>query len=178
MKKISKMTLCFVLTLEKHLQSNQYPDLVFEIHHIRTKYVYFLFRLNFDFGFFIKPWRNRLCIWTISQERMDLDCNLWGSLLFKITTVGEVWWPLVMYIPSYSWLSTCVCLFLVSPVAIFGTGFSFVECCSGSFRPFLQSDCWKLCNWFWHEFSGSFFAVIGRGALCIRRSLVNTWLPD
>ena len=34
---------------------------------------------------------------------------------------------------------TCVYLFLVSPVAIFRTGFSFVEYCSGSFRSFLQS---------------------------------------
>ena len=35
---------------------------------------------------------------------------------------------------------TCVYLFLVSPVAILRTGFSFVEYCSGSFRSFLQSD--------------------------------------
>ena len=35
---------------------------------------------------------------------------------------------------------TCVYLFLVSPVAIFRTGFPFVEYCSGSFRPCLQSD--------------------------------------
>ena len=35
---------------------------------------------------------------------------------------------------------TCVYLFLVSPVAIFRTGFPFVEYCSGSFRSFLQSD--------------------------------------
>ena len=33
-----------------------------------------------------------------------------------------------------------VYLFLVSPVAIFRTGFSFVKYCSGSFRPFLQPD--------------------------------------
>ena len=33
-----------------------------------------------------------------------------------------------------------VYLFLVSPVAIFRTGFPFVEYCSGSFRPCLQSD--------------------------------------
>ena len=38
----------------KALQSNQYQDLFFEIRHIRTKYNYFLFPLNFDFGFFIK----------------------------------------------------------------------------------------------------------------------------
>ena len=94
MKKISKIILCFVSTLEKHMQSNGFQDLFFEIHHIRTKYVYFLIRLNFDFSFFIKPWRNRLCSWTISQERVDLDCNFWGSLPFKLTTVGEVWWPL------------------------------------------------------------------------------------
>ena len=47
--------LVFVSTLEKHLQPNQYQDLFFEIRHTRSKYVYFLFRLNFDFGFFIKP---------------------------------------------------------------------------------------------------------------------------
>ena len=75
MKKISKIILCFVSPLEKHLQSNQYQDLFFEIRDRGTKYVYFLFRFNFDFGFFIKPWRKRLCTWTISQERADLDCN-------------------------------------------------------------------------------------------------------
>ena len=94
MKKLSKIILCFVSTLEKHLQSNQYLDLFFEIRHIRTKYVFFLFRLNYDFGFFIKPWRNRMCIESISQEKADLDCIIWGSLLFKLNTVGEVWWPL------------------------------------------------------------------------------------
>ena len=40
----------------------------------------------------------------------------------------------VMYIHVH------VYLFLVSPVAIFRTGFSFVEYCSGSFRSFIQSD--------------------------------------
>ena len=69
MKKISKIILCFVSTLEKRLQSNQYQDLFFGIRNIRTKYVYFLFRLNCDFGFFIKPWRNRLCIWTVLQNQ-------------------------------------------------------------------------------------------------------------
>ena len=69
------MILCFVSTLEKHLQSNQYQDPFYEIRHVRTKYVYFLFRLHYDFGSFTEPWRNRLCIWTISQERGDLDCN-------------------------------------------------------------------------------------------------------
>ena len=64
----------------------------FEIRHVRTKYVYFLFRLNFDIGFFIKPSQNRLCIWTISQEQFDLDCNFWGSLPFKVTTVGNSAW--------------------------------------------------------------------------------------
>ena len=34
-----------------------------------------------------------------------------------------------------------MCVFIFSfPVAIFRTGFSFVEYCSGSFRSFLQSD--------------------------------------
>ena len=31
------------------------PKLFFELRHVRTKYVYFLLWLNFDFGFFIKP---------------------------------------------------------------------------------------------------------------------------
>ena len=92
MKNISKIILCFVSTFEKHLQSNQYQDLFFEIRYIRTKYVYFLFRLNFYVVFFfIKPWRNRLCIWIISEERVDLDCINSGSLPFKLTTIGEVW---------------------------------------------------------------------------------------
>ena len=51
---ISKIILCFVLTLEKHLQSNPYQDLFFEMLHIRAKYVYFVFQFNCDFGFFIK----------------------------------------------------------------------------------------------------------------------------
>ena len=46
--------MCSVSTLEKHLQSNQYQDLFFEIRHMTTKYVYFLFQLNIDFGFCIK----------------------------------------------------------------------------------------------------------------------------
>ena len=54
MKKISKIILCFISTLQRHLQSNQYQDLFFEIRHIRTKHIYFLFRLNFVFGFFYK----------------------------------------------------------------------------------------------------------------------------
>ena len=54
MKKISKIILCFVSTFERHLQLNQYQDLFFEISYIRSKYVYFLFWLNFDFGFFYK----------------------------------------------------------------------------------------------------------------------------
>ena len=37
------------------IKPNQYQYLFFKIRHIRTKYFYFLFRLNFDFGFFIKP---------------------------------------------------------------------------------------------------------------------------
>ena len=47
----------------------------------------------------------------------------------------------ICYVPSQLFLAcTCVYLFLVSPVAIFRTGFPFVEYCSGSFRPCLQSD--------------------------------------
>ena len=85
--------LSFVSAIEKHLQSNQYQELFLKIRHIRTKYIYFLFQFNFGFGSFIKPWRNKLCIWTILQERVDLECNFWCSLPFKLTNVGEVWWP-------------------------------------------------------------------------------------
>ena len=45
------------------------------------------------------------------------------------------------YVPTRLFLALYMCVFiLVSPVAIFRTGFSVVEYCSGSFRPFLQSD--------------------------------------
>ena len=54
MRKISKIILCLLSTLEKHLQSNEYQEQFFEIRHIRTKYGYFLFQLNFDLGFLIK----------------------------------------------------------------------------------------------------------------------------
>ena len=46
--------LVFCIDPRKAFTSNQYQDLFFEIRHIRTKYVCFLFQLNFDFGFFIK----------------------------------------------------------------------------------------------------------------------------
>ena len=39
--------LVFVSTLEKHLQSNQYQDLFFEIRNIRTKYVLFSISVKF-----------------------------------------------------------------------------------------------------------------------------------
>ena len=45
------------------------------------------------------------------------------------------------YVPTQLFLALYMCIFiLVSPVAIFRTGFSLVEYCSGSFRPFLQFD--------------------------------------
>ena len=44
------------------------------------------------------------------------------------------------YVPTQLFLACTCVLFLVSPVAIFRTGFPFVEYCSGSFRPCLQSD--------------------------------------
>ena len=78
------------------------PRSVFRNPSHKNKYVYFLFRVNLDFGFFIKSWRNRLCIWTILQERVDLNCNFWSSLPFKLTTVGEVWWPLQLRTTLYS----------------------------------------------------------------------------
>ena len=47
-------------------------------------------------------------------------------------------------IPSF--VHVCICFEWFSPVAIFRTGVFFVEYCSGSFRAFLHSDYWKLCN--------------------------------
>ena len=41
-------------------------------------------------------------------------------------------------IPSF--VHVCIYFEWFSPVAIFRTGFSFMEYCSGSFRDFLQSD--------------------------------------
>ena len=77
----------FVSTIEKHLQSNKYQVLIFEIHHMYKNKIclhnIFCFWFNFDFVFFIKPSQNRLCIWTILQERVDFDCNFLGSLPFK-----------------------------------------------------------------------------------------------
>ena len=35
------------------IKKKKYQAMFFEICHIRTKYIYFLFQLNFDFGFFI-----------------------------------------------------------------------------------------------------------------------------
>ena len=53
-KKISKIILCFVSTLEKYLQSNQYQDLLFDIRHIKKKNIcLFSILVKFDFGFFI-----------------------------------------------------------------------------------------------------------------------------
>ena len=76
-KKSLKIILCFVSTLEKHSQSNQYQDLFFEIRHIKTKYIYILlvYQLNVHFDFLIKPRRNSFCISTVPPERVDLDCN-------------------------------------------------------------------------------------------------------
>ena len=53
--------------------------------------------------------------------------------LFQTETVS-------CYVHTQLFLALYMYLFLVSPVAIFRTGFSLVEYCSGSFRPFLQSD--------------------------------------
>ena len=43
------------------------------------------------------------------------------------------------YVPTQLFLALYMCVFILngSPVAIFRTGFSLVEYCSGSFRPFL-----------------------------------------
>ena len=82
-----KNNLVFCIHPRKAFAIKSIPRSVFEIRYIRTKLVYFLFRLNFDFCFFIKPWRNRLSIWIISQERVDLDCITSGSPPFKLTTV-------------------------------------------------------------------------------------------
>ena len=46
--------LVFCIDPRKALAINSVPRLFFETWHIRTKYIYFLFQLNFDFGFLIK----------------------------------------------------------------------------------------------------------------------------
>ena len=43
MKKKSKITLLFVSTLEKHLQSSQYQDLIFEIRQVEQNTNIFYF---------------------------------------------------------------------------------------------------------------------------------------
>ena len=132
MKKSLKIILCFVSNLEKHLKSYQYQDLFFEIRHIRTKSVCFLFRLNLDFDFFIKPWRNRPCIWTVPLERVDLDCNFWGSLRFNLTTVGEIW--CLSSDALYSFSLRIVQLHNVNN--LFQNKPCFSSVCSKSFKPF------------------------------------------
>ena len=47
---------------------------------------------------------------------------------------------LCTYQVTPSFVHVCIYFEWFSPVAIFRTGFSFVEYCSGSFRAFLQSD--------------------------------------
>ena len=46
------------------------------------------------------------------------------------------------YVHTQFYLALYMCVFILNgfPVAIFRTGFPFVEYCSGSFRPCLQSD--------------------------------------
>ena len=44
-------------------------------------------------------------------------------------------YPVIPY-----FVHVCIYFEWFSPVAIFRTGFSFMEYCSGSFRAFLQSD--------------------------------------
>ena len=46
--------LVFYIDARKAFTIKSIPRYVFEIRHIRTKYVYFLFWLNCDFGFSIK----------------------------------------------------------------------------------------------------------------------------
>ena len=50
--------------------------------------------------------------------------------------------PFRNVISTKLFLALYMCIFILngSPLAIFRTGFSLVEYCSGSFRPFLQSD--------------------------------------
>ena len=46
--------LVFCIDTRKAFAIKPIPISVFEIRHIKRKYLYFLFRLNFDFCFFIK----------------------------------------------------------------------------------------------------------------------------
>ena len=51
--------LCFVSNLEKHLQSNQYQDLFFEIRHIRTQ---FSLSVKLWFRFLYKTMTKQDCV--------------------------------------------------------------------------------------------------------------------
>ena len=72
MMKILKIILCFVSTLEKHLQSNQYQDLFFEIHHIslRTKFAYYGSILN---SVSLSNRDETDCISEQFRKKLDLD---------------------------------------------------------------------------------------------------------
>ena len=64
--------LVFCINPRKAFAIKSIPRSVFEIRHLRTKYVYFLFRLNFDFGSIIKPRRNRLCTEQFREKKQIL----------------------------------------------------------------------------------------------------------
>ena len=80
---------------------------------------------------------------TSAQGKTDLHVIDNGTLtaLRYVNEILDVYVRRYCYVHAQLFLAcTCVYLFLVSPVAISRTGFSFVEYCSGSFRSFLQSD--------------------------------------
>ena len=64
----------------------------------------------------------------------EYPCNNNHDILFLIYHV------LCTYPVIPSFVYVCIYFECFSPVAIFRTGFSFVEYCFGSFRAFLQSD--------------------------------------
>ena len=85
-----------------------------------------------------EPWQEHFC--EISSK---LDKYLQSRKCLKKNVMHERWTNarlLFTYQVIPSFVHVCIYFEWFSPVAIFRTGFSFVEYCSGSFRAFLQSD--------------------------------------
>ena len=68
--------------------------------------------------------------------------NVFKRLVRQIRKNQGLFGKGLCYVHTQLFLALYMCVFILngSPVAIFRTGFSFVEYCSGSFRAFLQSD--------------------------------------
>ena len=93
-----KNNLVFCIDPRKAFAIKSIPRSVFRNPSHKNKIRLFSISVKFLFRFLYKTITKQIvCIWTISQDRVDLDCNFWGSLPFKRTTVGEVW-PLQWFI--------------------------------------------------------------------------------